>query len=272
MNISRRIIPVLYLLLLPAFAIGQNSGDSRSTEEDVNRIIGELSVKENLDELIQDLQNQFSQNPFGLPPEQNERMMEQFDRAFTADTLLSHIRRNLHRNYDDERMEAVMQWLENDDTQDVLDAREEFYTLQGIRKRIISRYEMDQDPPSEERMAVMDTLAKRMSSADTEIEINTVIFRAVVTAFSELNAQQSFSKQQIEGFVENYRNQLQADIDGEIVEQLLIMYYELDNDPLERFGRFYQTETGKWLKNMISESVIMAYKTASVRFLELIRN
>lgn len=265
------IVILCFLFLTSAVTYSQvNSSDSR--EENIDLIIEQLSVKDKLNEIAQELQEQFSQNPFGLPPEKNERMMGRFSATFDADSLLPSVYTVFHQNYDADYMESILQWLTTRSARKVHDTRKEFYTIQGIRKRIVSKYELEQDPPSTARRQIVGILAQNLSAASTETETNTIIFRALVSAFSVLSDQQSFTEEQIDGFADNYRSQIKTEIDQEITEQLLIMYHEIDNDTLRNYAAFYETETGKWLSDTTSESIISAYQSASERFLDSIRN
>lgn len=256
------------IILLPVLSTAQNSGDSKS--ETVDQVFEEIPIEERLGEAPQKMQGLISQNPFGLQPSQNELMMDAFKKSFAQDSLLDYTREAFNQNFEAEAADAVLQWFQNQNTQTVLDAEMEFYTIEGIRKRVVNKYEMEQNPPPQNRIELINSLSEKMSAVESEIESQVIIFRALVFAFSELSSQRSLSDVQVEGIVNNYRLQIQSQTDQEITNQLLTLYHGLDNDKLQKQISFYETDAGKWLSNTISESIHSAYETAGDKFLNSI--
>lgn len=271
MTDCRRTAIILFLALLPFVTIAQESPPQNESEI-IHKIIEETSVSGELHQPIDELQNQFSQNPFGLPSATNERMMDLFSDAFQPESTLESIRSTFKNQYNEEHAETVVDWLNEPHPQDVHEAEKEFYTLQGIRKRVVSKYELEQDPPSENRIQLIQSLAQRKSAVETELEARATIFRALVTAFGELSDQQSFSSSQIEGIVGNFRNQIQSQIDQQVINHLMTKYHSVDDDVLQQYISFYDTESGQWLTDTTSESIQNALESAADQFLTSINN
>lgn len=262
---------IILFALLPFIAIAQESPPQNESEI-INKIIEETSVSGELHQPIDELQNQFSQNPFGLPSATNERMMDLFSEAFQPESTLESIRSTFNNQYNTEHAESVVDWLNEPHPQGVHEAEKEFYTLQGIRKQVVSKYELEQDPPSENRIQLIQSLAQRKSAVETELEARATIFRALVTAFGELSDQQSFSSSQIEGIVGNFRNQIQSQIDQQVINHLMTKYHSVEDDVLQQYISFYDTESGQWLTDTTSESIQNALESAADQFLTSINN
>lgn len=268
---SRPFVAAIGILLLPLVINAQ--GDAGDTQKDfVDRIFHEMALAQRLDERPRDLHQQFSQNPLGLPPEKNERMMELFLQAFTSDTLQAYARENFLQDYKSGAAEEVESWIGREHTQKVLQAEQQFYSLQGMRKRIVHQYEMEQNPPPESRSQLIDQLIESRSAIESEVESQLVLFRALITAFGEVSEQRSFTEAQIDGFVDNYRGQLQMQVERELPRQFMLMYYEVETDTLNRYISFFESDAGSWLSGTTSESIQSAYQQATDRFLESIRN
>lgn len=262
---------IILFALLPFITIAQES-PPQTESEIVDKIIEETSVSDELNQPIDELQNQFSQNPFGLPSATNERMMDLYAEAFQPDSTLKSIRSTFNNQYNAEHAESVVDWLNEPNPQNVHETEKEFYTLQGIRKQVVSKYELEQDPPTENRIQLIQSLAQKKSAVETELEARITIFRALVTAFGELSDQQSFSSGQIEGIVENFRNQIQSQIDQQVTSNLMTKYHGVDDDVLQQYITYYDTESGKWLTDTTSESVQNALETAADQFLTAIND
>jgi hypothetical protein len=262
----RRTTIILLFALLPFITIAQDSPPQSKTET-INKIIEETSVSGELNQPIDELQNQFSQNPFGLPSATNKRMMDLYSEAFQPESTMKSIRNTFNKQFDAEHADSVVHWLNKSNTQNVHEIEKEFYTLQGIRKRVVSKYELEQNPPSEERTQLIQSLVQKRAAAETEIEARSIIFRALVTAFSDLSDQQSFSSTQIEGFVSNFRNQIKSGIDEQVTRHLMTKYHGLDDNALQEYISFYDTEAGQWLTDTTSESMQTALESAADQFL-----
>lgn len=271
MNTFLRSFLLLSIILLPIVSPAQNSS-AISNAEVTEQIFNEIPLEERLREAPQQMQALISQNPFGLPPSQNEKMINAFEEAFTNNSLIDYAHRAFLGSYKPEPAQATLQWFQNEDTQLVLEAEKEFYTIEGIRQRVVNKYELEQNPPPQDRIELITSLSEEMSAVETEIESRVIIFRALISAFSELNTQQSLSEVQIEGAVNNYRNQVRSQIDQEVTNQLLTLYYGLNNNTLQKQISFYQSDAGTWLTNAISTSLHSAYQKAANKFLDAIKD
>lgn len=269
--ISKRITYLLISFLLLPLLVQAQDTQNNSSDELIETLVAHLSFDERMNESPQALSQEFSQNPLGLPQEQNQQMLDLFMEAFTADTLNENARRHFKEYFDEDKAKNALKELEKGTLETAFDAEREHFTIQGRRKSVVNRYELEQDPPSEERIKLIDDLAEHMSAADAEVESQVILIRAIITAFDLLNDQQSLSEDQIEGFVSNYRGQLESQINEDIRNRFLVRYYELDDKALEAYGSFYHSEAGNWLIQTTHKAMQEAYGTASDRFLKSIR-
>jgi hypothetical protein len=263
---------VLISFVLCPIALLAQASDKLVQEQKINQIITETSIPQQLEQSVTDLERQFDQNPFGLPDSLNKQMMQAFSDNFSPETLTKTLQKVFDQQYDPTHADSTIQWLNKSSVQSVLDYEKEFYTLQGIRKRVVNKYELEQNPPSRERGRIIAELVTNSLSADREIETRATIFRALISALNDLSTQRSFTQQQIDIFVDNYRSQIRSQIDQELTNQLLVKYHGLDNKALENFMTFYKTGSGNWLNTTTSEAVDSSLKKASEEFLNSVRN
>ena len=242
--------------------------NAESDQRTVDRIIGEINLDHRLNRTPEEMKSQLESNPFGLQTEEHGRLLKRFSEAFHPDTLMSLARNQFQRSTQPTQVSSVMEWLSREPAEKVHGAEEEFYTTQGTRKRIIRMYEMEQDTVSQERQVLMADLVNITSAADSRVHAYTTIFRAFLSAFSSVSEQQSFTEQQIDQFVSDYRANIYQDIRRELVDRYLLIYYDLGSDTLQQFISFYRTEPGTWLNDTIIASLEYAYETASDRFVE----
>lgn len=267
----RRIVTALLFAFLPLISIAQESF-SQAKMQNINQIISETNVEEELKSPIEQVQNQFSQNPFGLPAPKNEKMMNLYTETFKPEATIQTIRSTFQEQYNASHANAVIGWLEKDRTQKVLDAEKEFHTLQGIRKRIVNKYELEQNPPAQDRKELIQSLAQKTSASETELEARIILFRTMVSAFSKLSSQPPLSSRRIDGIVNNRKSQIQTQIDQQVTNQLMVKYHGIDDNVLKNYIAFYSTDAGKWLNNSTSKSIQAALKSASDEFLSEVDN
>lgn len=256
-----RLIFIICLALLPFGSFAQ----------DIKTIMEETSFKERLNEIPQEMYDQFAYNPFNLPTAENKWMIELFKDAFVIDTLMKDAQETFRRNFNSAYADSTIRWFNKKSIQNLLEAEKESYTLQGIRKRVVSKYELEQQPPTDTRKSLIQTLIKYLNTADTELEASSIIFRSFVSAYDELDEQQSFTEAQVDEIVNNFKAQVQSQLNQEIVQRMLVTYHELDDKTLQEYIRFHETDAGNWLSNIQSASFKSAYEAAADRFLNSVQ-
>lgn len=270
MSMLSRTLPFLICLaILPFTTAGQQSEASKQAISD---IINNIPLKGIAHEVPDELHQQFQQNPFGLPAAKSKQMMNLFEQAYQKQALYKDAKKAFQKYYNDAYADSVLRWMNMEESQQVLSKQQEFYTLEGQRKQVVNKYELDQTPPAEPRKELIHTLSKNTSAANFKIESNVIIFRALVSAFNTLNQQRTLGSSQIEGIVGNFRNRIKQQIDQQVQDQLLVMYHGIDSNTLTSYAKFYQTPSGKWLRKAVTKSIHHAYKLAEERFLSSVEN
>lgn len=262
-----QLLPALLVFLLPIPLSAQSTAGEWDQTEIIERIINATGIAEGISSNPKEISAQFASNPFGLEPAKNELMIRLFEEAY-GEGLLQHVRQTFNEQYNAEHARTTAKWLQKDPARRVHQAEQESYTLQGTRMQVVRRYEMEQEPPSKERQAVIESLIEATSATEAAVESQLILFRSIISAFSILSDQQNFSEAQIDGIVDNYRMQIQPQMQQEMNNQLLIMYYDINNEVLRDYISFYQTEAGRWLNTTTAEAVQAAYRTAGDRFID----
>lgn len=236
----------------------------------VDQLVEQWALKYQLEEAPGDIRMQFEQNPLNLPPQKNEQMLELFSDAYRTDLLLDDFKSALKGELNDEYAETLAQKLDDPDIRAATEAQQEFYTLQGKRKRIVARYEMEQQTPSPERSGIVTALVDTTTAATGSVESSIVILRSVIKALGGISEQHQFTDQQIDAVTDNFRTQMQAGASQQTNNRMMVTFYNVDTNALEHYVEFMESDTGQWLDNAISQSFQIAYEAASERFLQAI--
>lgn len=267
--LARTLLFVICFAALPFIAGGQQSD---TKQQNTDKVLSNIPLEGVAHEVPDELHQQFQQNPFGLPAAKSKQMMNLFEQAYQKQALYRDAKKAFQKFYNDAHADTVLRWMETAKTQQVLNKRQEFYTLDGQRKQVVNKYELEQTPPAESRKKLIRTLAENTSTANFKIESNVIIFRSLVSAFNTLSDQRTLGSSQIEGIVGNFRNRVKQQIDQQVQDQLLVMYHGIDSDTLASYSEFYQTPSGKWLQDAITKSIYRAYELAEERFLSSVES
>ena len=270
MKYSRSTI-FIFCLLFPFLGLAQDSSNPKNST-DIDRIFNLVPVKQMLTELPKDLKNQFTQNPFQISASKNSKLVRLYGEAYHADSLLKMARKSFKENFDANYANSVLTTLESDKIKPVLNAEAEFYTLQGTRKQIVTKYELEQNKPSEEYISIIKDLIEQSSAKKSALESQTILFRSLVIGTDAISNNLNVSETQVNSIVNNFKNRLQMQLEDELVDNYLVMYHGLDNDRIRHYANFYTTEAGTEFKESLNEAVHTAFKKASEQLISNIES
>lgn len=271
MKLPHRTVLSVLLFFIPLLSTAQQPTDA-SNAALIDSLLMEIPFESRLEAAPKDIEMQFAQNPLGLPAQKNERMIELFAEGFVIDSLMQDVEKIFNSRYTGEHAGALKSWLNSASAQKVHEAEEASHTLQGARQRIVRMYELEQEPPSQKREEIISSLLKASSLVEMAIESQTILFRSIVSAFSILSEQRTFSEAQIDGIVNNYRLEIENQMESELMQQYLVMYYDLNNETLKKYASFFESDAGSWLDSTSSEAMKTAYQNATDRFVESVEN
>ncbi|NGP88515.1 hypothetical protein [Fodinibius halophilus] len=271
MTLFYRALLFLGFTLLP-FSLSSQNIKPANTPAKGDDIFEAIHLERQLFEISEEMQELLSQNPFGLSQSLNKQMLEHYKKAFTKQFLLTDAHRTFQDQLNTQYSDSTLQWINQETSQRILSAEEDYYTLQGIRKRVVRRYELEKTPPSQERITLVNTLAKKMGVREVKLKSKIILMRTFLKAFNALSKRRTFKQNQREAIIANYKNQLRTNMDKEVQTQFLVTYYGIKNEKLSTFSSFYNTDAGEWLRNTKSAALYSAYQAAADRFLESIQN
>ncbi|MGK7369992.1 MAG: hypothetical protein ACNS64_07235, partial [Candidatus Halalkalibacterium sp. M3_1C_030] len=234
MKFSLRTLFSILFLLPPLISFCQQNPNAEGPGL-VDTLLKEIPFESRLEDAPRDIEMQFAQNPLGLPASKNERMIQLFSEGFVIDSLMSDVEHKFNERFNEQYADAIENWLNQESTRQVLEAEETSNTLQGARRRIVRMYEMEQNPPAEKREEIILSLIEGTSAVESAIESQTILFRSIVSAFSILSDQRTFSESQIDGIVNNYRLEIETQMESEVKQRFLIMYYDIENETLKEY-------------------------------------
>lgn len=265
MKYTRSTIFICFLLL-PFLGFAQESSTSNKGNN-IDQILELLPVQQTLNNIPKDLEQQFTQNPFGISASKNEQLIELFNETYNADSLSKIVHKNFKESFDPGYSDSVLSTLDSETIKPILNTEADFYTVQGIRKQIVTKYELEQDEPSQERISIIKDIIDHSSAKESEIESQTILFRSLVIGTDAISSKLSLSETQIDGVLDNFKNRLQMQLEDELVNNYLVMYHGLEDRQLKKYADFYATEAGTEFKEALNKAIHTAFQEASDRFI-----
>ena len=272
MNIISKSIFCAVILIItlssPPSSFGQSTEVNKAVLAD--QIIDQMALANQLKQPPQSFRMQFSHNPFGLPAQKNAQLLEEFKEAYVTDLLVRDFKASLQQKMANRDETQIQRWLKKQSTQSVLQAKQEYYTLQGKRKRIIALYEMEQKPASPKRSTLIATFVDTTSAVQASVESAVIVFRSLVEGLNKVSDQRNFTDTQMQMIINNYKAQMQPQASQKISNRLLVTYHNIKTNALQDYLAFFKTDAGQWLDQAINKSMQSVYEAAAERFLTAI--
>lgn len=257
-----RLAILIFCLFFPFIGFAQKSSEVEKNT-DIDRILNLVPIKQTLSELPKDLKNQFLQNPFRISDSKNDKLIKLFSEAYHVDSLLKISRERFKENFNPDYTDSVLNSLTSDKIKPALNSEAEFYTIQGIRKKIVTKYELEQNPPSEERTSIIKDLIEQSSAKESAIASQKIIFRSLVLGTDAISSKLNLNKTQINSIINNFNSRLQMQLEDELVNNYLVMYHKIPNDLIKHYTNFYATKAGSEHKESLHEAIHTAFQEAS---------
>lgn len=260
-----RTLTLLLFLSLPLAIVAQTSKQDVLVEQ----VLTQTNVEESLSQTVSSLKDQIKSNPLQLSESQVDTLLIHFDASFASPKLMQRIKQYFQEQKVSDLAPSAAEQLTKDHIQQVLNAQEYYYTLQGSRERIVRKYEIEHDSISGQRNKLLTSIIDTTSAVESAVKERSIIFRAIISTFGSLS-NRSFSESQIDGIVQNFRMQMRPQVERELKDKLAVMYYEVDNKALADYQSFYETEAGQWLSSTIADARQTALQAAADQFVESI--
>jgi len=257
---------ILFLLLSISVSLQAQDVKTDSTDLIIDRLFASMNIEKSAYEVPRRLEGQLRQNPFSLPEEINQLVIEDFAEAFNPDSISFFVENFFKENIAKQKARSVLQWTQKDTIQRILALEQNFESLQGFRKRVIGMYELEQNPPPETRKLMMEDLSNAKSAISEGVEQYGVIFRSFLEYINLMSTERNFSAPQIDNFVDNYKTRLRSDLDDRVTEEYLVMYYEVSQPAMENYVSFYESDPGQWYQKTYNNAVLEAYQRAADKF------
>ncbi|HLR77381.1 MAG TPA: hypothetical protein VK106_06940 [Balneolaceae bacterium] len=257
----------LVTALVLGFAPFLTHGQSAKTHEYqlAEKVIGQLSLINRVEQLPENFVEQFEQNPFRLSEKVNQKWLEAFKEAYNKKRLMQDYRSILADKLNKLPANKINEWLKQTSTQELAQAREQHHSLQGKRKQIVAMYELEQDSLSQNRKELLSNYAEAILPAGALMESSIIVFHSVLKSIDKLSDNINFTDVQINQLTANFRQQEPDYVQQMKDKKLPVVFFGVSSNPIEQSLHFWQSQTGQLLTEAIYASLQQTYKQAAER-------
>lgn len=238
----------------------------------IDSLLVEYGLHETIDEIPNTLGSQFEQNPIGIQESLNDMILEAFDDSFKPDSMQKTVINTIKQGYQAGLADTAWHWFQKESTQKVLKIRREFNSLQGYRKQVVGMYEMEQNPPSEIRIMLVESLREAKNTTQFITDSYGIIFRSFLQSIDTLSLRHNFTEDQMDSFVSNYKTQIRSEVKSSVKDDYLVTYHQISQDSLNTYIAFWETEAGIWFNKAYQEGLLTAYRKAAEQFITNVTN
>jgi len=236
--------------------------------EIIDSLLARYGLGQTVEQVPNTLAGQFEQNPIGIEESLNNMIIEAFEDSFNPDSMQQTVKNTIIKRYQPALADSNWQWSQKKSIQNILQKKREFNTLQGYRKQVVGMYEMEQNPPSEIRIMLVESLRETKNITQYLTDSYGIIFRSFLQSIDTLSLRHNFTEGQMDSFVSNYKTQIRSEINSSVKDDYLVTYHEISQDDLNMYIAFWETDAGQWFNKTYYQSLITAYQKAAERFIE----
>jgi len=219
-------------------------------------------IKKTLDTVPAHIRNQFEARQTTLKPEDKARVARILSDAFRPDGLNSAVRGAFRTNYDPQRMGVVMAQLRSPLFRRI--AALELAASEPGAKQDLERFAMglQGDIPPPARVALVQRHEAAMRSAELQIEMGVVAFRAVVRSLEPIVPSEKRPTARETELAERTLRAQQENLVRSALVRWLYTYRSLSDEELAEYVAFGESDAGRWFVTTQRKGLLDAMRLA----------
>jgi len=221
-------------------------------------------VKEQVAQVPLLLQAQLEQERGEHPPEVYQALRQAFAQAYAAETLYEKVVAHFEAAATAEQLLAAREWLRTPLSQKMTRLEIAAGAPQAQEEMQEFAASLEADPPSSDRVALVQELDAAVGATDTTIAISVATVRAVVKGVQPLlPAEQRMSEEEIEEEVTGLEAELQSTMKYSTWLSFLYTYRSVSDQELADYLAYWQSAEGRWLSRTTGDALVDAITAAA---------
>ncbi len=259
-------ITLTALLLLPAVAASQAPDAGQ-----LDKLYLKSGMADLVDQVPAGIQSGFAQAfeqdaTSSLSPQQRKIIHARIPMAYTPDEMRPVIVDVLAAKLTAADVEAVLEWLDSPLGRKCTALESASAAPEAMAAMQAYANELQASPPPPERVALLGELAQAVKAAENAVEVVMNTQLAVAAGMSAmLPEEQRQPLEVIRNRLEQFRPQITAAMQNQTAIAFLYTYRELNEDEIQRYIRFAQSDVGERYHAAASEGIQQALTAGSLK-------
>jgi hypothetical protein len=245
---------------LPTLAADPNPPE-RALIEEVLTLYG---VKEQMAQLPALLEAQLEREREQYPPQVYQVLRQAFAEAYRADGLYAKVIAHFEATATPEQLLAAREWLRTPLSQKMTRLEVEAASPQSQEKIPEFAAGLEANPPSADRVSLVQELDDAVSATDTTIAVSVATVRAVVKGVQPLlPADKRMPEEEIEHELLRLEAGLQSTMKYSTWIGFLYTYRSVSDQELTEYLAYWQSGEGRWLSHTTTDALLEAITAAA---------
>ena len=253
---------ILLLLLLPITSL--SAADKTST---LKKLAKYSQLKDQAREIADFALNEIENRKKGLPEEEYQRLQNLITQAFNEQRLYKAMYRHLENGYDRNLSPRWLQHLQSPLMRKITELEKQSTASDNFPKLIAYAQQLQQQPASETRTALIDTLDEITYTSELAVESQLAVAKVLLHAINpSLPSNKQMSTSQIKAALDALRIQTTQTLQRFSRITHLYTYQSLSDEELQQYLTLYQSPEGTWAADTIYQAIKAALGDAIQRF------
>lgn len=201
-----------------------------------------------LEQVPQAAVGQVEQRRERLPADLADWLAVNLAELFSARRMREAVEAEMVRTYDEARMAEALAWLRSPLGRKLTELEIEAGGTESQQRIDAFAEELNDRPPAQERVDRIGRMTRATESLEAGIEAITLLTLPMIYALNAISAPESrASADAISGVVDQMRERLRDPLAEQVVLRALYTYRSIDEDDLERYVTFLESDAGRHL-------------------------
>lgn len=224
------------------------AGQARTGDKDFQRLVMkslEMSgFNKQIDAIPEQIKSQAVNAPASLDPQIQESVMQIMLDSFNPDAVKRTAQAYFRKHADSRTLENIISWLESPLGRKITEAE---MSKVGEGPEGLQRYlaEIENNPPSASRMALMTSLEKETKATELTVKMITDMIKGFVRVSATTPAEKARLLKETDKEIKKMLPAMKNGLRQQMIASLLYTYSELSDEEMGRYLRFTKTESGK---------------------------
>jgi hypothetical protein len=256
-------------IITTIFFVFFNISAAQDSKSDAIKLVLEKSgARQQIVEITQVVQalipSQMSAYGAGESPELSEFIINNLSNYYSGDEILGRVENHFLKIYNKKYINRMLKWYDSELGKKIVEMEVEASTPQGMTEIISYSYELQQNPPEEKRMELVNELILILELDKKSLEkMKAVFVRTINGVNSSLPVEMRMEEEVIVFMTKSITGPFTEQMNALLPATFLYTYQDLSNEELVEYINFLNMDHSKWFNNNLYDSMLASIEDSA---------